>query len=110
MTNASRGPFQLVAGGLRDAVNREAEFHEQVLERGGGAEAAHADARAVVAHVLGPAEGRGLLDRHSGLDARRQNVVAVSRILIVEEFPAGHADDPRLDAFLPELLVGAHTQ
>src|SRR5271157_1439695 len=107
---STRPFFQLVAGGLCDPVHGEAEFHEQVLERGRGAEGSHADARAVVAHELGPAEGRGLLDGHAGLDVGRQNVVAVSRILIVEELPAGHAHDAGLDTFLRELLVGAHAQ
>src|SRR5271166_5234135 len=49
--------FQLAPGGLNDPVHSEAEFLEQVLERGRGAEGSHADARAVLAHELGPAEG-----------------------------------------------------
>ena len=63
-----------------------------------------------VAHVLGPAEGRGLLDRYAGLDVGRQDVVAVRRILVVEELPAGHAHDAGLDAFLRRAFRRRPTQ
>jgi hypothetical protein len=62
------GPLQQLLRGLDDPVGAEAELAQEVLQRGGGAEGTHADARAVQADIFRPAEDRGLLDRDPRLD------------------------------------------
>ena len=83
---------------LGHAFGREPELREQLLQRRRRAERVHADHGAAVADVAVPAERRGLLDPDARLHARRQHRVAVLLRLTVEELPARHAHDPRLDA------------
>src|SRR5690606_25743829 len=61
-------PGDLRPGLLNDRLGGEAELGEQLLQRRGGAEGRHADDGTLGTGVALPAQGRGLLDGHPGLD------------------------------------------
>ena len=61
---------------------------------------------AVVADDLAPALGDAGLDGDPGLDDRRDDGLAVGRLLLVEPLAARHRDDPGADAVGGEDLAG----
>src|SRR5215469_10074793 len=80
---------QLVPGCLDDMGGLEAELRLDLLDRRRGAEGFHADDGSVGAGVPAPAEVGALLDSDPGVDLRRQHLVAVSLVLLLEQLPAG---------------------
>src|SRR5262249_34546436 len=97
--------LQLRLGGGHDIVDRKSEVLLQGFQRRRSAEGAQADDTAGRAHIALPAEGRGLLDRDAGANLRRQDAVAVSLRLPLEDVPGGHRDDARADAVGDKLLM-----
>ena len=65
----------------------------------------HADRLAPRPDVAVPAQRRRLLDRDPRGDRRRQHLVAVVLVLLVEEVPGRQADDARAHAVGDQLLV-----
>ena len=70
----------------------------------------HADLGARQADIAVPPEGGGLLDRDAGGDVRRQDLVAVGLVLLLEELPRRHRDHARADALGLQRLVGADAE
>jgi hypothetical protein len=70
----------------------------------------HADDRAGTAGVAIPADHRALLDGNARGDVRRQHLIAIALILLLEEVPRRHADDAGRNAFLLQFLVYIDTQ
>src|SRR5258708_10045611 len=68
-----------------------------------------ADHFALRTDVAIPTERGAHFDRNARCDGGGQNAFAVCGVLPIENFPAGHADDARLDAFGFEFFVGGDT-
>src|SRR5438105_15397759 len=79
--------FYRFVGGFDYFVGAEAKSLLQLLQGSGGSEGVHADDDACHAHILRPAEGRGLLDSDTRLHARRQNLFFIGLVLMLEEVP-----------------------
>src|ERR1700731_2618875 len=80
-------PRNLLACGGHDMLDGEAEFHQQILERGRGAERVHAQHSTSRSGVAIPAEQGGLLDGYPCIDCRRQHAVTISLILLLKQLP-----------------------
>src|SRR3954451_662899 len=93
-----------LASHLGDVVDGEAELGLDVAERRRLSKGTHTHDRALPTDVPLPAEGRSLLDRDPGGDLRRQHLVAVGLVLLLEDLPAGEADDAGAD-LAPQLLM-----
>src|SRR5258706_702112 len=92
-------PSQQLLRGRGDEVRAETEFWQEVLQWSGGAEGMHTDHLALGAYVAIPAKRGAHFDRNARCDGDGQNAFLVGGVLLIENFPAGHADDARLDAF-----------
>src|SRR6185295_391655 len=91
--------------GLRhDVLDREPEQLEQRSAGRRSPVALHADKLAAWAEIFLPTLLDTGLDGDAGGHLLRQHRLAVGCVLLVEQFPARHADEPCLDAFLRELL------
>src|SRR5262249_55166880 len=101
---------ELVECGRDDGVRREAELRLQLLERGGCAEGAHADDRALTADVALPAERRRLLDRDARGHRGRQHRFAVLLGLALEQRPRRHRHDTGAYALRVEALIGLNRE
>src|SRR4051794_10311669 len=95
------------AAGLGDALGGEAEVAEEVLGRGAGPERGHADHLAVAAGPAMPAERAQRLDRDAGARLRRQHLVPVGLVLLLEAVHARHGHEARGDALVLEQRGGA---
>src|SRR6266850_4625046 len=102
-------PSQQLLRGRDDEVRAETEFWQEVLQWRGGAEGMHADHLALRTDVAIPAERGAHFDGNARCDGGGQNAFFVGGVLLIENFPAGHADDARLDAFGFEFFVGGDT-
>src|SRR6266403_1072120 len=102
-------PPQQLLRGRDDEVRAETEFWQEVLQWSGGAEGMHADHFALRTDVSIPTERGAHFDRNARCDGGGQNAFFVGGVLLIENFPAGHADDARLDAFGFEFFVGGDT-
>src|SRR5258707_3499095 len=69
----------------------------------------HTDHFALRTDVAIPAERGAHFDGNARGDGGGQNAFFVGGVLLIENFPAGHADDARLDAFGFEFFVGGDT-
>src|SRR4051794_2457240 len=98
------GPLGDFASHLGDVVDGEAELGLDVRERRRLSKSTHTHDRALRTGIALPAESRALLDRHAGGDPRRQHLVAVGLVLLLEDLPAGKADHTGADLAL-QLLV-----
>src|SRR6266480_4829985 len=100
------GVVDAVSCGGGDRVGGDAELAVQGLVVGGGAVMFDADAAAGVTDDLLPAAGDPGFHADPGLDAGRQDRVAVGRVLRGEPFHAGHRDDAGTDTGCLELVPG----
>ena len=86
--------------GIRAAICHDVYSAHQGVEHDGagrgGAEAVERDRVAAVAHPLLPAERDARLDRETGAHVVRQHLLAVVRVLELEELPARHRHDPHV--------------
>lgn len=85
----------LVACGLRYVLGGEPEFRKQAFERGRGAEGVHPDRGAAPPHIPLPSDGGRLLDSSPGSDRVRQHGLAIGLVLLFEQRPRRHAENPR---------------
>src|SRR5207253_6762918 len=92
---------------LGDVLGREAEGTHDVAAGGRRAEAVDAERRAPGPDPAVPAERDAGLHRQPGCDRGRQHAVAVVCRLLVEELPARHRDEARLDTLAGEALLGS---
>src|SRR5258708_28561966 len=69
----------------------------------------HADHFALRTDVAIPTERGAHFDRNAGCEGGGQNAFLVGGVLLIENFPAGHADDARLDTLGLEFFVGGDT-
>src|SRR5580700_9495583 len=95
---------------LHHLLCREAELHQEVLERRGGAEAAHADDRSAAPGVTVPADDGTLLDGDARGDFRRQHGLAITLVLPLEQFPRRHAHHAGAHTLALERLVDLDAQ
>src|SRR5690242_15287461 len=76
----------------------EPELGLDVLEGRRLAEGGHPHDGTLPPHVTLPAERRALLDREARSDLGWEDLVAVLLVLLLEDLPAGQADDAAADA------------
>src|SRR5579875_746427 len=85
--------------------SRDAELLERCRPRGRGAEPIDADGDTVAADVLVPAERGACLDRDLR-HAMRKDGVLVLFALLLEDLPARHGDNRRVNACALEIVRG----
>ena len=72
---------------IHDIVHGEAEMLEVFLGRGTGAEAVDGDRGAMVGDILAPSERRSRFHGDARRHLRRQDVVAIILLLLIEQLP-----------------------
>ena len=106
----SAGDADAVAGGVGHGLGGDAELAVDARVVGRGAVVLDRDDPAGVADHLAPALGDAGLDRDPGLHGRRDDGLAVGRLLGVEPLAARHRDHAGPDAVGGEQLAGLDRQ
>src|SRR5262245_53989704 len=106
---ANESPQRLLHG-RDDARDVEAVVLEDRLGRRRGAELVDPDHGPLRADPLRPPERRARLDRNAGAAARRQDRLAIGRLLRGERLPARHRDHARPDPLLLERVTRLHRE
>src|SRR5260370_9131038 len=101
---------ELFACSLQDSVGSEAELLLQILERCGRSKGVHANNAPFRSRIVRPAKNRSLLDRDPCGDLGRNYLIAVTLVLMFEQVPRSHADDPPPDASRFQFLVGVEAE
>src|SRR5262252_6834392 len=70
----------------------------------------HADISPLATGVALPAKRASHFHGNPGRDIRWQNTLLVSSVLLIKDFPRGHADYPCLNAFRFQLLVSLNAE
>src|SRR5438093_1610004 len=83
----------------------EAEFLLQYFQWSRRPKRLHADDGACETDIVCPPESRGLFNRYASRHRRRQHLVAIGLLLLLEQFPRGHAHDPSPDAVGLQLFI-----
>src|SRR6266496_5082623 len=86
-------------GGRDHVLDRKAELLSQFLKGCGCSKSLHPDDLVVVRRVTLPSELRRLFNGDSRRYGRRDNALSIRFVLVLEDFPGGHADYPRFDTF-----------
>src|SRR5262249_35520662 len=102
--------LQLLEGSLDNMLRRKPEFFLQDLQGSRRSERRHADDGPGSANVMGPSECRSLFDRYASHHCRWQHMVAIPLVLLLKQFPRGHAHDPSLNALGLQLLIRGDTE
>src|SRR5262249_61684873 len=100
----------LIFGRLQHVICNKPEFLHQSRAWRRAAETMHADDRSLGTGIAIPADDGAGLDGHSRLDAGRQDFIAISPILLLEQFPTWHADHAGGNSLALELFVGGDAQ
>src|SRR5215469_11960369 len=96
----------LIFGRLQHFICNKPEFLHQSRARRRAAETMHADDRSLRTGIPIPADDGAGLDSHSRLDTGRQDFLAISSVLLLEQFPTWHADHAGGNSLALELFVG----
>src|SRR5664279_176701 len=91
-------------------VHGEAKVLQQFLNRSRCAEVVPGNNISIRPDVLTPAEAGARFDGHARPHLRRQYLALVLGGLLIEQPPARHGDDARLNAFCREPLIGANAK
>src|SRR5262245_20924617 len=95
---------------LYHSVGGDVEMFEAGGAGGASAVGVHADEAAGLADVVVPALADGGFAGDAGRDFWREDAIAIGFVLLLEELPAGHADNAAGDALAGELLVGGDAE
>src|SRR5260370_3652111 len=104
-----RLPSQELLCGSDDELRTKPEFWQEILQGRGSTEGMHPDHFTLGADVAIPAKRGAHFDGDARGDGGGQNAFLVGGVLLIENFPARHADDAGLDAFGFEFFVGGGT-
>src|SRR5215469_3492237 len=82
----------------------------QTGERGRRSKTLHAQELSLWADVFSPSLGDTGFDRHASRNARRQDLLTISGVLLVKQLPRWHAHHASLDPVFRELLASGYAE